>query len=196
VIETSDGVRSEIAMNAGMTGTELGDSIVAAVHEFGLTSAVDRTKFEDEDPRPYDEATAVLMFGTFTDVATVFERHRASIGGPTSPVQLWPHGFDLALDWFGTRTESYEEDGEVTVYPSQLNLGFYAGGEPYFYSNPWPFEREALLTADLPRGASWHTEGWEGTILPYTELVGEEGGLDRLADYARAVFEVASPTLA
>lgn len=195
VIASSHGARNEIAMNAGQTGTELGDAIVAAVAELGLTGSVDRSRFENDDPRPYDEATATLMFGIFTDVATVFERHRASIDGPVSPVQLWPHGFDLAVDWFGRRTESYEENGVVTEYPSQLNLGFYAGGDTYFYSNPWPFERDELLSSELPHGARWHTEGWEGTILPYAELAGDEEGFDKLADYARTVFDVASPTL-
>jgi hypothetical protein len=195
VIESSDGARSEVAMNAGLTSTELGDAVLASVAELGLTGTVDRSKFESDDPRLYDEATATLVFAVLTDVATVFERHRASIDGPTSPVQLWPHNFDLALDWFGTRTETYEEAGEVTVYPSQLNLGFYAGGETYFYSNPWPFERDDLMGSELPHRARWHTEGWEGTLLPYAELVGEEDGLEKLADYARAVFDVASPTL-
>ncbi len=196
VLESSDGFLTEIPMNAGLTGTEFGEAVIAAVRGVGLAGDVDRSKFESDDPRSYDEATATLMFGVFTDVATVFERHRASIDGPTSPVQIWPHGFDLAFDWFGARTESYEEDGETTEYPSQLNLGFYPGGEPYFYSNPWPFEHDVLLGTQLPHGASWHTEGWEGTILPYAAIAEDGEGLHKLADYARSVFEIASPTLA
>ena len=63
---------------------------------------------------------------------------------------------------------------------------FYPGGEPYFYSNPWPFEAAQLLHEALPEGSRWHTEGWQGTILPYDELVGDvnaEAGVDDIRAY-------------
>jgi hypothetical protein len=47
----------------------------------------------------------------------------------------------------------------------------------------------------LPDGASWHTEGWQGTILPYEELVEDDEAEERLREYARTVFEICSPTL-
>jgi hypothetical protein len=58
----------------------------------------------------------------------------------------------------------------LKVLPSQINL-VYPGGEPYFYSNPWPFAAEQLLDKPLPDGAAWHTEGWQGSTLAYKELV-------------------------
>ncbi len=39
-------------------------------------------------------------------------------GGSTGPVQLWPHGFDVAVEWFGTRTEKLEEHGEIVEQQS------------------------------------------------------------------------------
>jgi hypothetical protein len=89
----------------------------------------------------------------------------------------------------------YEEDGELRAYPAQLNLGFFPGGEAYFYSNPWPFEGELLLDRQLPQGADWHTEGWQGTILPYSRLVDDPLAEKRLLDYAIKVFELTRPTL-
>ena len=82
--------------------------------------------------------------------------------------------------------------------PAQLNLGFYPGGPgiaPYFYSNPWPFDAERLLGSPLPGGARWHTEGWQGTILPYEELVGDPDAGTRLLAYARRVYELCAPLL-
>jgi len=195
VVESSRGTRHAIPLNGGLSATSLGDRIIEAVGELGLDGEYDRSRFENDDARPYDDATASLMFGIFTDVATVFERHRMTLDGPVGPVQLWPHGFDLAVEWFGSRTETFEENGEVSEHPSQLNLGFYAAGDPYFYSNPWPFEATTLTAAELPHGAVWHTEGWEGSMLPYAKLAGDPAGLEKLADYAHAVFDVAAPTL-
>jgi hypothetical protein len=93
----------------------------------------------------------------------VFKKHIATLSGDVGQVQLWPHHFDLAVEWFGTRVVEYQEGDEVQEYPSQLNLGLSPGDsghpEPYFYSNPWPFEKDQLLDKSLPEGARWFTEG-------------------------------------
>jgi hypothetical protein len=128
----------------------------------------------------------------------IFQQHRATLSGETGPVQLWPHGFDLAFEWFGPRVHVFEERGERQELPSQLSLGFFPGSPgvaPYFYSNPWPFETDALLGQPLPEGARWHTEGWQGTLLPYEVLVGDPNADERLLAYARRVFELTAPTL-
>lgn len=205
VVAASDGTRTAIPMTDGLTGTEMGDRVIAAVADLGLTGEYDRSKFESGDPRSYDPEAAGDYLTALVNVAAVFERHRSSIGGDVGIVQLWPHNFDLAVEWFGTLKVPYEEDGETVEYPSQLNLGFYGGGAPsepgaeatapYFYSNPWPFDGDTLLGEALPSGAEWHTEGWEGTILPYATLAGDPDAETGLAAYARAVFDLAAPTL-
>ncbi|NNF87347.1 MAG: hypothetical protein HKM97_02360 [Acidimicrobiia bacterium] len=187
---------TRIAMTDGITGTDMGDRLIAAVAALGLDGEYTREKFENEEARPYDPAAAATYFAAATTVDRVFKQHLGSLDGEVSQVQLWPHNFDLACEWFGTRVETHEEEGVVTEYPSQLNLGFYPEGRAYFYSNPWPFEADKLLKKPLPHGAEWHTEGWEGSILYYDQLAGDPDGLTKLADYARAVFKVASPTLA
>ena len=111
-------------------------------------------------------------------------------------MQLWPHNFDLAFEWFGTRTVMYDEPGGQRELPSQINFGFAPGDDshpdPYFYSNPWPFD-EQLVTRELPSGARWFTESWKGTLLPYSAMVGQPD--EKLLDYYRAVYELASPDL-
>ncbi|NIM24684.1 MAG: hypothetical protein GTO43_10455, partial [Armatimonadetes bacterium] len=79
-----------------------------------------------------------------------------------------------------------------------INFGFSPGDgsypTPYFYSNPWPFDR-AFMDTSLPSGARWFTESWEGSLLPYATLVGEADADKLLLDYFQAVYEVASPRL-
>ncbi|MDX1614357.1 MAG: DUF5996 family protein [Candidatus Promineifilaceae bacterium] len=192
---TSDERVWEFDMTAGLTGTEFGDQILAAVAELGLEGDYARERFESDETRDYDPAAVADFLTALVNADRIFKEHRAKLSGDVSPVQLWPHGFDLAFEWFGTRTQTFEENGEVHEYPSQLNLGFYPGGDPYFYSNPWPFEGDQLLGKELPEGASWHTEGFEGTILPYSELQEEPDAETRLLEYARRVYELAAPTL-
>jgi len=198
VLATNSGERRSFSMRDGATGTEMGEQIIAAVADLGLNGDYQRNKFESDEARSYDPAAAERYFRAVVNADRAFKKHKATLSGEMGPVQVWPHGFDLAFEWFGDRVETYEEEGAVQEYPSQLNLGFYPGGEgvePYFFSNPWPFEENELLDRPLPAGARWFTESWQGTILPYGELAGEPRAEERLLDYARTVFEIASPTL-
>jgi hypothetical protein len=198
VLFANDRAAWDISLSGGLTATELGDQIINAVAGFGLKGDYAREKFENDEARQYDPAAAGRYLTALVNTNRIFEEHQATLSGDIGPLQLWPHGFDLAFEWFGTRVETYEENGEIQEYPSQINLGLFPGGPettPYFFSNPWPFEADELIGKPLPVGASWHTEGWQGTLLPYDELVGDDNAEARLREYARAVFAIASSTL-
>jgi hypothetical protein len=185
-------------LSAARSVTSLAQDVFTVVSRFGLPESYDWSKFENDEPRVYDPDQVQSFLTALVHADRIFKAHRAHLSGDIGPVQLWPHGFDLAFEWFGTRVEVYEEHGERQEYPSQLNLGFFPGspdGEPYFYSNPWPFEADFLLDQPLPKGATWHTEGWQGAFLPYAELVGDPNAAERLRDFAWRVYEISAPTL-
>lgn len=190
VMETHNGLHAEFEMGAGATGSEMGDQILAAGAELGLEGDYDRSKFESDEATSYDPAHASAFHATLVNANTVFEKHRVGLDGSVGPIQVWPHGFDISFEWFGTRTEVHEGD----ELPSQLNLGLYPKDRAYFYSNPWPFE-ESLLGAELPHGAEWHTDGWQGSILYYDQIAGDPDADAKVAAYAAAVFSAVAPTL-
>lgn len=196
---TSKGDVKTFSMTAGLSSTAFGDQLLGAVSDLGLTAEYARDKFENEDARSYHPADAEKYFLVLVNIDQIFKKHWTSLKGEVGPVQLWPHGFDLAFEWFGSRVVEYEEDGEVTGNHSQLNLGFSPGEpshpKPYFYSNPWPFEGAYLLDKPLPKGARWFTDSWQGTLFPYEELVGDDQAEARLLAYARRVYEISAPTL-
>lgn len=193
-LDGPEGAIAEFDMTAGDTGTEFADRIIAAVAGLGLEGEYTREKFEDDEPREYDPKAAETFWKALTTAHEVFDAHRAGIPGEPGILQLWPHGFDLAFEWFGTKVETYEEDGATQEYPSQLNLGFYPAGDAYFYSNPWPFD-DSLTKTELPHGAVWHTEGWQGSMLRYDDLAGDPDGPAKLREFAAVVFAAAAPTL-
>ena len=195
VLESTGGQRWTWPMDAGLTATELGDALIDAATELGLDGEYERGKFENDEPRPYDAKAATDFYEILLVVNGVLAEHRARLEGEVSPIQLWPHGFDLSFEWFGTRVERLEEDGEVVEYPSQLNLGFFPGGEPYFYSNPWPFDADVLVNNPLPAGSEWYMEDWQGTRLLYHELDDDPTATERLLEFADRVFQVVQPTL-
>lgn len=194
VLESSDGRTWPIPMYDGLSGTEMGERVLAAAAEAGLTREIDRSRFADAEPGVYDEGAVDRFFAALVRADRALKRHGARLGEKAGPVRLWPHGFDLAMEWFGTRVVVSEEGEGTLEQPAQLNIGFYPGEDDemsYFYSNPWPFEADKLLHHPLPDGARWHTEGWQGTILPYTAVRDEE----QLLEYGAAVFAIAAPLL-
>ena len=199
VLYSSRGDVREFSMTQGLSASAFGDQVLGAVADLGLAGEYAREKFENDEPREYDPAMAETYLRALVNADRTFKKHRAGLSGELGPVQLWPHGFDLAFEWFGTRVMEYEEGGQIEKYPSQLNLGFSPGEsshpEPYFYSNPWPFEGDQLVDRPLPSGARWFTETWQGSILEYNSLVGDSQAEDKLLAYARAVYDLASPTL-
>ncbi len=195
VVEANGEVRKRIPLSGGLTGTQMGEAVLATVAEHGLSGDYPREKFESDEVRRYDPAAAEAFFENLRAIHEVLDTHRAGLGKSVGPLQLWPHGFDLAFEWFGTRVEEYEEHGGLQRLPAQCNFGFYPGGRPYFYANPWPFESDTLLAVELPAGAEWHTEGWEGSMLNYDEVAGDENAADRILEYLGAVYEAAAPTL-
>lgn len=193
-LETSHGEALDFDMTAGVSGTGFADQLIAAISDLGLEGDYDRSKFENDEPRKYDPDAAETYFAALTDVVAAFRSHAHSLEGEPGPVHHWPHNFDTSVEWYGTRMVEHEEGGEAEQLPAQINLGFYPEGRPYFYSNPWPFD-EALTASELPHGAEWHTEGWQGTILYYDTLVGDPAALRKVQEYAAAVHQLASPGL-
>jgi hypothetical protein len=199
LLTTSRGEVREFSMTDALSASDFGDRVLGAVAELGLTAEYARAKFENDEPREYDPAAAERYFTAVVSADRTFKKHQAGLSGETGPVQLWPHGFDLAFEWFGTRAVENEENGVIEKYPAQLNLGFSPGEpshpEPYFYSNPWPFEADQLVGNPLPSGARWFTESWQGSMLEYAALVDDSQAEEKLLAYARGVYDLAAPTL-
>ncbi len=190
-LRSSHGTDHRIDLSANPTATEVGDSLIAVASRLGLDDRYERDRFEDDAPREYDVAAAGAYFDSFVAVDTVFNRRRVTLGERVGPVQLWPHGFDVSFEWFGTKTVASE--GEPA--PAQINLGFYPGGDqPYFYSSPWPFDTGLTGTA-LPDGAQWNTEGWQGASLRYEVARTAPDPARAISDFAAAVFDLARPAL-
>jgi hypothetical protein len=196
---TSRGEVTELDMRAGLSPAQFRYRLLEAVAGLGLQGKYTLKKEDDQAPATYDPDAAHSFFNLLVQLDRIFQLQRARLDGERGPVQLWPHGFDLAFEWFGTRQIVISEHGESQSSQSQLNLGFSPGDashpEPYFYSNPWPFEADYLLDKPLPEGARWFTGSWQGSILPYSLLVGDDQAEQRLLTYAQVVYQVCAPTL-
>lgn len=190
---------AEFNMLEGISASAFGGQVIRALSDLGLKADYHLKKFESDEPQSYNAIFAGKYLTVLVNVDRIFKKHRDALSGERTPVQLWPHNFDMAFEWYGSRLVKYTQNDKEIESPAQLSLGFSPGDSshprPYFYSNPWPFEKEFLVNKPLPAGASWFTESWQGSILPYSELVGDSNGEERLLEYARSVYQICAPTL-
>jgi len=127
------------------------------------------TEFPD-----YSPTQAVTMGAVLNGVTAAMVALRAGIREECSPIQLWPHHFDLSMLWLPggkipDRDPANEEEADM-----QMNFGFTFGDaaipEPYFYVTAYPLPGD-LHRVPLPTGTIWGTQGFTGAFLPYRNLI-------------------------
>ena len=172
VMSSSHGDWWEMDLN-GQSPAEFCEETLSALYAFEMPVKIDETPFAGDKALTYDEAAIETYWQAVSQVDVLLKAFKGELRGESSPVQLWPHHFDLALNWFsGRKVPPYEPENEEYA-DEQMGFGFSTGDEgipnPYFYitAYPWP---EALLETTLPAGAVWHTAGWKGALLMYQQL--------------------------
>jgi hypothetical protein len=115
-----------------------------------------------------------LMGQVLCAVATAMETFRAGIREETSPIQLWPHHFDLSMIWLPGEKIPGQDPMNEEYSDKQMNFGFVFGDEsipePYFYVTAYPTPDE-MAAITLPVGAEWKTDGFSGAVLTYRSLL-------------------------
>jgi hypothetical protein len=187
VVTTSDGARWQIPLR-GQSAAALFADTAALLSRLGARPRIDRKQFGRRPWRGYDADAASRYWQVLTWVDAQFKRFKAAQRIETSPVQLWPHHFDLALLMCSGRKIPGEDPNDPEVSDEQMNFGFVPGDtairEPYFYATAYP-EPTGRRRPRLPGGA-WHTRGWTGGVLSYARLVGARDPQRRLLDFLRA----------
>lgn len=194
-----DALSYQVSMTEGLSAVQLADQLEDHLRSLGVNVELERTKFEGAVIGDYDLSVVEAYFRAVSAVDEVIKEVRESLDGDIGIVQLWPHNFDLALEWFSPKMVQYEHNGEISETPAQINFGFAPGDSshpsPYFYSCPLPFDEDAYTELPLPSGARWFQASWEGSILPYDTLVRESDFRSQLKDYFLTVYRLASPLL-
>lgn len=182
-ITTSRG--EEVALPLpGQSAAAFRDGTLEALARFGIDLEIDRSPFDDPSPLAYDPEAASRLWQTISQVDMVLKRFQGHLREETSPVQLWPHHFDLAMLWLSGRLVPDQDPEDEEWADEQMNFGFSTGGdsiseEPYFYITAYPFP-DGLLNARLPSPAGWRSDGWQGAILPYAAVAEAFGSGENL----------------
>ena len=150
----------DIDLTSGPSSRSVGDALMGLATSHGLDADVDVERFGSSESRSYDTAHAEAFLGASRAAVAALESVHDPLGGEVAGPHLWPHGFDVAAEWFSERMVPYG-DGEASA---QIAMGWYPSEESYVYVNPWPFRAE-YEEIPLPAGAAWHRDGWDGAQL-------------------------------
>jgi len=193
-LSTSRGETAVIPLN-GQSAALFKAETMAVLHGWGIDPAIDPAKFADERERVYERTAVAAYWQAAAQIDSVLKEFKAGLREETSPVQLWPHHFDLAMVWLSGRLVPGQDPANPDYADEQMNFGFVTGDdnvpEPYFYATAYP-RPESFTQARLPDDAYWHTKGWTGALLPYVALVGTEQAAEKLLRFFRAAHRAGS----
>lgn len=160
----------------GQSSARIASWLHETLVEAGVDSSRTPTKndWSDASFAGYANAQANDLHCALASVSAALEDFRASIREETSPIQLWPHHFDLSMIWLPGPKVPGQDPADEEYADKQMNFGFVFGdesfAEPYFYVTAYPLP-DALSKAELPKGTTWRTDGFSGAVLFFRDLV-------------------------
>jgi hypothetical protein len=189
-IDSSDGWSNSLPLN-GQSEAGLSRGISAALTAAGLEVEPDLlATFDGEVVLPYDVAAVDRFRRVINWVDGAFKAFKGGLREETSPVQVFPHHFDLAMNWFSGRLVPGVDPADEERADEQMNFGFVTGDESipdaYFYATAYPAPDD-WTNLELAEGAYWHTQGWTGAVLPYAAVAAASSPTDLLTEYLSRV---------
>lgn len=174
----------------GQSAAGFCDEVLSALSRLGIEVEIDRAQFSDDAPRAYESQWVKFYWQTLVQLDAVFKAFQGELRQETSPVQVWPHHFDLAMSWFSGRLVPGQDPNNEEYADEQMTFGFSTGDDtipaPYFYATayPWP---DGLVEAPLPDDADWQTEGFTAAVMLYEALVQADRPVEKLVTFLRTV---------
>ena len=172
----------------GQSLSALCDETCSLLTDIGVTPSVDKSKFMDGKPGKYDPEYLMKYWKALKEVNELLNKFRDQLGGERSPVQLWPHHFDLSMSWFSGRLVPGKDPNDAESTKEQMMFGFSTGDDgipdAYFYITAYPIP-EGFPNFDMPGGARWNTNGFQGGVMMYESLIKADNPEEILLNYFR-----------
>jgi len=176
LVVTSGGEQRQLALT-GQSQVALLREIMTELAGLGVRPALDPAGLSEASPGEWDRDALGRFWSALIQISGVFQEFKGRQRQETSPVQFFPHHFDLALSWYSGRLVPEQDPADEEWSDELMNFGFSTGDEgltdPYFYATAYP-EPEGFVGANLPAEGHWQTQGFSGAVLPYASLVKEQ----------------------
>ena len=186
VIRTRNGDSRPIPLE-NQSAAALGRQTLELLGKLGIRPELNNVIPSDaKQDNNYDPKAAERFWQALFRIDAIFKRFKQHLIPVTSPVQLWPHHFDIAMVWFTGELVPGVDLNDEEAAEKQMNFGFSTGDEtipdPYFYITAYPLPKK-LVDTDLVPDARWHTQNWQGAILPYQALIKSGNPAEKLLQF-------------
>lgn len=175
---------------AGHSQVSLAEEVLKALADHSHPLTLNYAEITDTNPLQPDAALAADYAAVQYSMFATIARFRARLIGYLSPVNVWPHGFDISTLWFAR--------GTVEEQDPHLNIGFSPGsaGFPrpyiYVYARPQP---AGFLDIKLPEPAYWTRDKWTGIVIDYDFLAKQADHERVLENMLDAIYAAGAPLL-
>ena len=180
---------------AGRPAKELAEIVQGFLLYHGIDHSripTDKDRERDTQATPaYSVEVAATLGSTLRSVNAALSTFRTRISEETSPIQIWPHHFDLAMLWLPGGKVAGQDPENEEYSDTQMNFGFTFGDEvipePYFYIAAYPLP-DAFPGLSLPPDVTWHDRGFSGAVLLYRSLLEHSNPADYLVNLWNALL--------
>jgi len=189
LITTSYGEKAEIPLRVQSIAS-MYHAVMEVLSTMDIKPEFEHSLFVDEAPVKYDSEAITRYWRTFAWIDGVFKRFKGELREETGPVQVFPHHFDLSMNWFSGRLVPGVDPADEEAADEQMNFGFVSGddtiSDAYFYITAYPLPK-GLTDTVLPEGTYWHTEGFTAAIMMYESLQAANDPETMLLTFLRTV---------
>ena len=156
--------------------------------DIGVVLPIDKEKFADGKSGKYDESAAADFWTAMKEINRITNKFRSELSGERSPVQLWPHHFDLSMSWFSGRMVPGKDPDDAESSKEQMMFGFSTGddtiSDAYFYITAYPVP-DGLQNLQASEGARWNRNGFQGGVMMYEAFAKANNPEEKLLNYFR-----------
>lgn len=159
---------------SGQSLSALCEETCSLLKDIGVVIPADLAeKFSDGKSGEYNESAAHNYWIALKEIDTIMNSFRSTLTLERSPVQLWPHHFDLSMSWFSGRLVPGKDLNDAESSKEQMMFGFSTGddsiSDPYFYVLAYPV-LEGFPNFKLPEYSQWNTDGFIGGVMRYDDF--------------------------
>ena len=181
----------------GQSLSALCEETCSLISDIGINTPINKERFDDGKAGEYDKAAVTEYWKALKEVSRIFNTFRSTLRSERSPIQLWPHHFDLAMSWFSGRLVPGKDPNDAEAAEEQMMFGFSTGDDsipdPYFYVTAYPIPN-GFPNFDMPRGVKWFNESFQGGVMMYEDYINSTDPEFALLNYFRT-FQKAGAAL-